>query len=202
MSEELDKPNKSLAKEMLEARSKKIDYILEAKRDLANVNAIVEDISKGLTPKQKAFLDKYAVHKDVVKALNEAKMGNHSASVNRYKAFLKTPEAQLYLQNIEELGFVEAVLTIEEIIEKARRVYDRAIEDGDYKACNEVLKFLGQYKGMTVDRKESTTVNINTSHTSGDKPEDVRSDITRFKEILSKAVTPASVLVKMKKPQG
>lgn len=170
-----------------------LSEIKEKKESLGSLSLKIDEVAKNLSIQQRAFLDKFAVLGDAKKACLEANLGTHPTSVSRYRALLNKPEARLYLEKIKDLGFVQAVLSIEEIIEGFRTIYKLAVADGDYKAANEALKALGVYKGMFGNsfvggsNKGANADSVpSNSHTSGDKPSEIKYDIEKYKEILSK----------------
>lgn len=150
----------------------------------------VDKVTLNLTPKQRAFLEQYSITADVAKAIKQAGLGTHSATIQRYRSLLKTPEARLYMEKIKSLGLVKTVLTHDEIIEKARKIFDLGCENLDLKASMEAVKFLGGYKGMTPEARRVSGPNdpaASNTHMTGDKPMEVKQDISRFKELLEKA---------------
>lgn len=189
--------------EVLEALSKDEEYMEIAKLGarVTTYTKAAEDVSFKLTPKQRAFLEQYASTNDIAKALNLANLGTHPCSVQRYRNLLKTPDARLYIERIKSLGLVRTCLSIDEVIEKARKIFDLGCDGGDLKAAMQAVAFLGNYKGMTPEsRKAAGPLNpeASNSHMSGDKPMEVKDDISRFQSLLQKTSSaPATQVAKL-----
>jgi hypothetical protein len=156
------------------------------KDEIPDLDALKGELDPTLTlsENQKRFLENWVkTGGNIAKSLKLTGLG--SSSFRLYKPLLQKPAARLYIQSIKQTGFAQAVLSVNEVVEKFRKVYDKAIKDGDFKAANEATLHLGKYLGMFVDRSESTQKTI--THITGDKPEEVKNDIKYFEDIVKKA---------------
>lgn len=190
--------NKISSEEVLEALAsdKKYQELHDLSSKVTTYTEVAEEAALRLTPKQRAFLEQYAMTNDIAKALTQANLGTHPTSVQRYRNCLKTPDARLYMERIKSLGLVRSVLSIDEVIEKARKIFDLGCERDDLKAAMQAVSFLGSFKGMTPEsRKNASTLSpeASQSHLSGDKPMEVKDDISRFQSLLSKTSSPSAV---------
>lgn len=158
--------------------------------DLVKEIANPDDI---LTDKQKTFLEQYVrTGGNISRALKDADYSQGSFAIA--KKLLSRPECIAYIENIKQKGFSEAVLTVSEIVNMARRVYNEAMTDAAYKEAMDSVRFLGQYKGMLIDRKQSSTT-VETL-VSGDGIKDVQMDNERFEQILQKMATKVNPITK------
>jgi phage terminase small subunit len=136
-----------------------------------------------LTGRQRKFLEAWVSNGGVVsQALKTAKYS--PAAFSSGKTLLHSPEGQLYIEHIKKKGFIEATLSVEEIVNMARKTYTAAMEEKEFKSAIEAVRLLAQYKGMLIDRKESNTNTTVSAHVSGEGINDVRLDVERFKNII------------------
>lgn len=158
---------------------------------------IVETITKNtLTERQKEFLNLWFSNgNNATKAV--ITMGLSKNAALDYGKLLKEPRAKFYLEQLKDQASHQSKLTTGEVIAKARRVYDEAISNGNYKEALAAADLLGKYLGMNVDR---SSVEIrNTTFSSGDTPKDVKNDLSAFQDIINKAISKSTNVVKLPK---
>lgn len=117
------------------------------------------------------------------KAAKAVGLGSFSTSLAR---LLKSSAGRVYTHRMLEQKKADVELTQVEVVNKARKTYDKAMEAGAFKEAMLAVDFLGKYLGMQVDRTEHVERKVFTS-------EDVQKDTQSYQKILSKVITTQSM---------
>lgn len=162
--------------------SKAIMSVHEAEGEAANNPYLDPELQ--LTPQQKVFLQSYI---DASGNISEAqRRADYRVNLNKVKELLATPAATLYVSRLLQEKKNNNQLTNMEVINKARKLYDLAISEGDFKAAMQATEFLGKINGMLVERSEHMEKRF--AFTSGTDKKSVTKDIKAYKSIIQKVV--------------
>lgn len=99
--------------------------------------------------------------------------------------WLNHPWVQGQIELHKKDATIVSSLSVEEVIEKLRNVYDQAMIDGKYDAANRAAIALGDYQGMFITqiKKEETKTIVNDA--------DTQNKIEQLKDIIERKTLPS-----------
>jgi len=100
-----------------------------------------------LTPKERRFVELFALHLCATKAAKLAGYSEKSAATTGWRLLRKANVAYCIERRLERMGDDNSV-TVTSVLEKAQRNYELAVKQGDIAAANKATELLGRHRGM------------------------------------------------------
>jgi hypothetical protein len=137
---------------------------LPAKRPRGNRNV------HGLTEMEESFALHFAKSRDGVAALKAAGYTTPKGTFLNWKVkqMLEKPAIAHRIREINNIAAVDIAVTREIFHQKILMVYQKALEDGDYKAANAAMELIGKSLNYFVEQKANLNISANMTGTSSE----------------------------------